>query len=31
VAEAVQGMTPRQPPERPRAMRLAGLEPFELI
>lgn len=30
VAEAVKGVTPRVPPERPRAMRLAGLEPFEL-
>ena len=30
VAEAVAGVTPRQPPERPTAMRLAGLEPFEL-
>ncbi len=30
VADAVKGMTPRQPPERPRALRLAGLEPFEL-
>jgi 5-methyltetrahydrofolate--homocysteine methyltransferase len=30
VAEAVQGLNPRQIPERPRAMRLAGLEPFEL-
>lgn len=31
VAEAVAGVTPRQIPERPRAMRLAGLEPFELV
>jgi 5-methyltetrahydrofolate--homocysteine methyltransferase len=30
VADAVRGMTPRQVPERPTAMRLAGLEPFEL-
>ena len=30
VAGAVRGMTPRQIPERPKAMRLAGLEPFEL-
>ena len=30
VADAVRGMTPRQIPERPKAMRLAGLEPFEL-
>ena len=30
VADEVRGMTPRQPPERPTAMRLAGLEPFEL-
>ena len=30
VAEAVRGMTPRPIPERPTAMRLAGLEPFEL-
>lgn len=30
VAKEVAGMKPRQPPERPRAMRLAGLEPFEL-
>lgn len=30
VAEAVRGLTPRQVPERPKAMRLAGLEPFEL-
>ena len=30
VAEAVAGVAPRVPPERPRAMRLAGLEPFEL-
>ncbi|HQR90167.1 MAG TPA: 5-methyltetrahydrofolate--homocysteine methyltransferase, partial [Caulobacter sp.] len=31
VAEAVAGVTPRQIPERPKAMRLAGLEPFELV
>ena len=30
VAEAVAGIKPRQPPERSRALRLAGLEPFEL-
>ena len=30
VAEAVRGLTPRQPAERPTAMRLSGLEPFEL-
>ena len=30
VADEVRGMTPRQIPERPGAMRLAGLEPFEL-
>ena len=30
VAEAVAGVTPRPIPERPKAMRLAGLEPFEL-
>jgi 5-methyltetrahydrofolate--homocysteine methyltransferase len=30
VADEVRGITPRQIPERPRAMRLAGLEPFEL-
>ncbi|HQT53499.1 MAG: homocysteine S-methyltransferase family protein [Phenylobacterium sp.] len=30
VAEAVKGVKPRQIPERPKAMRLAGLEPFEL-
>ncbi len=30
VADEVRGMTPRQIPERPTAMRLAGLEPFEL-
>jgi 5-methyltetrahydrofolate--homocysteine methyltransferase len=30
VAEAVAGLTPRPVPERPKAMRLAGLEPFEL-
>jgi 5-methyltetrahydrofolate--homocysteine methyltransferase len=31
VADAVRGLTPRQLPERPTAMRLAGLEPFELV
>jgi 5-methyltetrahydrofolate--homocysteine methyltransferase len=30
VAGAVQGLTPRRPAERPRAMRLSGLEPLEL-
>jgi 5-methyltetrahydrofolate--homocysteine methyltransferase len=30
VADEVRGMTPRQPPERATALRLAGLEPFEL-
>lgn len=30
VAEAVRGLAPRPIPERPTAMRLAGLEPFEL-
>lgn len=30
VAEAVKGLKPRAVPERPKAMRLAGLEPFEL-
>jgi len=30
VAEAVAGLPPRRVPERPVAMRLAGLEPFEL-
>jgi 5-methyltetrahydrofolate--homocysteine methyltransferase len=30
VADEVRGVTPRQPPERPKALRLAGLEPFEL-
>ncbi|WP_293677957.1 homocysteine S-methyltransferase family protein [uncultured Phenylobacterium sp.] len=30
VADAVRGMKPRQPAERAKAMRLAGLEPFEL-
>ena len=30
VAEAVKGLKPRQVPERARAMRLSGLEPFEL-
>lgn len=31
VAEAVAGKTPRQVPERPQALRLSGLEPFELV
>jgi 5-methyltetrahydrofolate--homocysteine methyltransferase len=31
VAEAVAGLAPRRPPERPRALRLSGLEPFELV
>jgi 5-methyltetrahydrofolate--homocysteine methyltransferase len=30
VAESVAGIKPRQPAERPKALRLAGLEPFEL-
>jgi 5-methyltetrahydrofolate--homocysteine methyltransferase len=30
IAEAVAGVPPRAVPERPRALRLAGLEPFEL-
>ena len=30
VARAVQGLAPRKPAERPRAMRLSGLEPLEL-
>jgi 5-methyltetrahydrofolate--homocysteine methyltransferase len=30
VADAVRGLAPRPVPERPTAMRLAGLEPFEL-
>ena len=30
VADEVRGVTPRAIPERPKAMRLAGLEPFEL-
>jgi len=30
VAAAVAGVAPRIPPERPKTMRLAGLEPFEL-
>ena len=30
VADEVKGLHPRQIPERPKAMRLAGLEPFEL-
>jgi 5-methyltetrahydrofolate--homocysteine methyltransferase len=31
VADEVRGITPRQVPERQKAMRLAGLEPFELV
>lgn len=31
VAKEVAGVKPRQIPDRPKAMRLAGLEPFELI
>jgi 5-methyltetrahydrofolate--homocysteine methyltransferase len=31
VAEEVTGLTPRAIPERPKALRLAGLEPFELV
>jgi len=31
VADEVRGMKPRQVPVRPTAMRLAGLEPFELV
>jgi 5-methyltetrahydrofolate--homocysteine methyltransferase len=31
VADAVAGLTPRPIPERTVAMRLAGLEPFELV
>jgi 5-methyltetrahydrofolate--homocysteine methyltransferase len=31
VAKSVAGLTPRAIPERPTAMRLAGLEPFELV
>ncbi len=30
VADEVRGLKPRQVPERPKAMRLAGLEPFEI-
>lgn len=30
VADEVRGIPPRQPPQRPTALRLAGLEPFEL-
>ncbi|MEZ5939277.1 MAG: homocysteine S-methyltransferase family protein [Hyphomonadaceae bacterium] len=30
IADAVKDVTPRVPPERPQALRLAGLEPFEL-
>ncbi len=31
IATAVSGVTPRAIPERPRGLRLAGLEPFELV
>jgi 5-methyltetrahydrofolate--homocysteine methyltransferase len=31
VADEVSDVTPRQVPERPKALRLAGLEPFELL
>jgi 5-methyltetrahydrofolate--homocysteine methyltransferase len=31
VAQAVAGIRPRQVPERPKALRLSGLEPFELV
>jgi 5-methyltetrahydrofolate--homocysteine methyltransferase len=31
VADSVRGLTPRVVPERPTALRLAGLEPFELV
>ncbi|MDP2258108.1 MAG: homocysteine S-methyltransferase family protein [Caulobacter sp.] len=31
IADSVAGLPPRAVPERPRAMRLAGLEPFELV
>ncbi len=31
IADSVAGLAPRAVPERPRAMRLAGLEPFELV
>ena len=30
IARVVQGVAPRRPPERPGALRLSGLEPFEL-
>ena len=30
IADSVKGVMPRVPPERPKALRLAGLEPFEL-
>jgi 5-methyltetrahydrofolate--homocysteine methyltransferase len=30
IARSVAGKPPRVPPERPRALRLSGLEPFEL-
>ncbi len=31
IAEEVSGVTPRAIPERPVALRLSGLEPFELV
>jgi 5-methyltetrahydrofolate--homocysteine methyltransferase len=31
VVEEIQGIKPRVPPERPKGLRLAGLEPFELV
>jgi len=31
VADSVRGLTPRRVPHRPTALRLAGLEPFELV
>jgi 5-methyltetrahydrofolate--homocysteine methyltransferase len=31
VAEEVAGVTPRAIPERPVALRLSGLEPFEMV
>jgi 5-methyltetrahydrofolate--homocysteine methyltransferase len=31
VADAMRGVAPRTPPERAKALRLAGLEPFELV
>ena len=30
IARSVEGVSPRTPPERPKALRLSGLEPFEL-